>query len=128
MCKKCSHSPHSPDTLAQKTGRMQSTHSPRPLCNRGGRVSVCVPCKASTCDQETRGECCPLELTQHGQRRIRAAIANAVRRGDAKRADALRRLLARGRTYSVLQPNAQGGKPLGLPQVVPTAQGTVGTS
>ncbi len=42
MSKNRYHSPHSPHSLAQDLGRLGSTHSPRPICNMGGRVSACA--------------------------------------------------------------------------------------
>ncbi len=42
MTQKYSHSPHSPQSVAQSSRSGDSTQSPRPLCNRAGRVTVCV--------------------------------------------------------------------------------------
>jgi hypothetical protein len=42
MTRKRSHSPDSPHLLAHVPRATDSTHSPRPLCNRGGRAGVSV--------------------------------------------------------------------------------------
>lgn len=55
MKKKPSHSPHSPDSLAQKTGRLAPTHSPSPFI-RGGCVCVCPGSQPCQCNTDAPGE------------------------------------------------------------------------
>jgi hypothetical protein len=60
MTKKAEHSPNSPNTLAQETGRLTGTHSPRPFYKKGGRVSVCPCGKACECKNKKPGEWIPV--------------------------------------------------------------------
>jgi hypothetical protein len=62
MSKKPNTRPHSPPTLAPCRRRVDSTHSPRPLYKRGGRVSVCLPSKTSGSKNEKGGEWPPSDL------------------------------------------------------------------
>ena len=55
MSKKSNHSPHSPHSLAPVSGAgAQHTPALRPLCNKGGRVSVCTPLPLDSRADESR--------------------------------------------------------------------------
>jgi hypothetical protein len=62
MTKNSNTRPHSPNTPARKSGRVATTHRPRPFYKKGGRLVVCPRRKATVSAEEKLGGWIPPAL------------------------------------------------------------------